>query len=259
MSVSKPSFPGSLGGPQPNDQKLNWSSFLKSSKFAEISLLSPTAPFLDSPALLPLEWLSGNFTSYGFLAGILSESAKFFLSKSQVPLLPPQIQLNIVVETSGIRWKCTRYMALWNTFWTPRLLSGQKKSSLFPLKKLHSHYCNWSEICILCLFPLHQPSSKLVISTIYAFWSPTIQENRGDDSLAVGNCYSFRHQFSTLGEKIGSCEGWKSEKIYSVLCNDLYKKKILKMSGYMCVYNCTLCCTLETNTVLLVSYTPIKI
>ena len=133
-----------------------------------------------------------NFRSYGFLARILSESAKFFLPKSWVPLLLPQIQLNIVVETSGIRWKCTRYMALWNTFWTPRLLSGQKKSSLFPLKKLHCHYCGWSEIWVLFRFPLHQPSSKLVISTIYASWSPTIQENRGDDSLAVGNCYSFR-------------------------------------------------------------------
>ena len=55
MSVSKPSFPGSLGGPQPNDQTPNWSSFLKSSKSAEISLLSPTAPFLDSPAILSLE------------------------------------------------------------------------------------------------------------------------------------------------------------------------------------------------------------
>ena len=112
MSVSTPSFPGFLGGPQPSDQKPNWSSFLKPSKSAEISLLSPRAPFSDFPVILPLELLSGNFTSCGFLAGILTESAKFFLPKNRVPLLPPQIQLSIVVETSEIRWKCTRYGAL---------------------------------------------------------------------------------------------------------------------------------------------------
>ena len=237
MSVSRPSFPGFLGGPQPSDQKPNWSSFLKPSKSAEISLLSPRAPFSDFPVILPLELLSGNFTSCGFLAGIPTESAKFFLPKNQAPLLPPQIQLNIVVETSEIRWKCTRYGALWNTFWTPSLFSGQKKSSLLPLENTlqHHHYCRQSEIWVLFLFPLHQPFSKPIVSTIYAFWLPATQENRGDDSLAVGHCYSLRYQFSTLGEKIGSFEGWRSEKLYSVLRNDLYEKKILKMSGYMCV------------------------
>ena len=83
------------------------------------------------------------------------------------------------------------------------------------------HYCRQSEIWVLFLFPLHQPFSKPIVSTIYAFWLPATQENRGDDSLAVGHCYSLRYQFSTLGEKIGSFEGWRSEKLYSVLRNDL--------------------------------------
>ena len=44
------------------------------------------------------------------------------------------------------------------------------------------------------------------------------------------------HQFSTLGGKIGSCEGWKSEKLYSVLCNDLHTQK--KDSKNECIYVC---------------------
>ena len=118
-------------------------------------------------------------------------------------------------------------------------------------------YSSQSEIWVLFLFPLHKPSSKPVISTIYAFWSPTIQENRwwfpggGKLLLIQTSVFPLRRENKLLW----GMEVWETIQ-YSVMT---YMKEDSKNEWiYVCITD-SLCCTLETNTALLISYTPIKI